>query len=64
MLLAREGNFIAADSTLRQALETLEHQVGRDHPDVRELYEWLADVQDARGRRDEAARYRAIAAVR
>jgi serine/threonine-protein kinase len=64
MLLAREGNFIAADSTLRQALETLEHQVGRDHPDVRELYEWLADVQDARGRRDAAARYRAIAAVR
>jgi len=64
LLLAREGNFIAADSTLRRALETLERQVGRDHPDVRELYGWLADVQDARGRRDAAARYRAIAAVR
>jgi hypothetical protein len=28
------------------------------------MYGWLADVEDARGRHDDAAHYRAIAAAR
>ena len=36
----------------------------REHPDVRELYGWLADLEDARGQHAEAIRDRAIATVR
>lgn len=63
-LLAREGHYVAADSVLRGALLTMEKQVGRGQHDVREMYGWLADVDDARGLHDQAARYRAIANAR
>jgi hypothetical protein len=42
----------------------MEQQVGRKQANVRELYGWLADLDEARGLRDEASRYRAIASVR
>ena len=64
MLLTREHRFAAADSTLRTSLRIIERQVGRRQRNVREMYGWLADLEDARGRRDDAARYRAIAATR
>lgn len=64
MLLAREGRYSDGDSLMRQSLRTMERQVGRAQPDVREVYGWLADLDDARGRRDEASRYRAIANAR
>ena len=63
-VLTREGRYAAADSVLRHAIATMERQVGRRHPDVRQLYGWLADLEDARGRRTDAARYRSIATSR
>jgi serine/threonine protein kinase/tetratricopeptide (TPR) repeat protein len=64
MLFAREGKYDVADSLLRHSLATMERKVGREQPDVKELYGWLADVDDARGRPDEARRDRAIANAR
>lgn len=64
MLLTREGRYAAADSSLRHSLLILERQVGRGQSDVREVYGWLADLDEARGRRDEANRHRAIAGGR
>jgi len=64
MILTREHRYTAADSLLRYSLAIIERQVGREHPDVRELYGWLADLEDARGQRAAATRDRAIAAVR
>jgi len=64
MLFAREGKYGVADSLLRHSLATMERKVGREQPDVKELYGWLADVDDARGRPDEARRDRAIANAR
>jgi len=64
MLFTREHRFAAADSILRLALGTMERQVGREHHDVRELYGWRADLEDARGRHAEASRYRALANVK
>lgn len=55
-LLARQGRSAAADSTLQHAIASMERQVGREHPDLRELYGWLADLHDARGRAHDAAR--------
>ena len=63
MVLTREHRYVAADSLLRHAIETIERQVGREHHDVRELYAWLADLEDARGQHAEATRDRAIASV-
>lgn len=64
MVLTREAKYVQADSVLRDAIGVIERQVGRGHPDVRRLYGWLADLQEARGRQADAARYRAIAAAR
>lgn len=64
MVLTREHRLSAADSTLHESLRIMERQVGRSQRDLREMYGWLADVEDARGRRDDAAHYRAIAAAR
>jgi hypothetical protein len=64
MLLTREGKYAAADSILRLSLQAIERQVGREHPDVRSLYGWLADLRDAQGRPAEAIQYRAIANAR
>jgi Arc/MetJ-type ribon-helix-helix transcriptional regulator len=64
MLLTREKKYAAADSVLRESLRTMERQVGREQRDVKELYGWLADLDDARGLHDEALRYRAIAGAR
>lgn len=64
MVLTREAKYAQADSVLRKAIAIIERQVGRGHPDVRRLYGWLADLQAARGRQSDAARYRAIATAR
>jgi hypothetical protein len=49
---------------LRYSLATIERQVGREQPDVRELYGWLAGLEDARGDHAAATRDRAIATGR
>jgi len=64
MVLTREGRYIEADSLLRGSLRTLERQIGRGQHDVREVYGWLADLDDALGRRDDALRHRVIADAR
>jgi hypothetical protein len=64
MLFTRAHRYDVADSLLRHSIATIERQVGREHPDVRELYGWLADLEDARGQHAEAAQHRAIATVR
>ncbi|HEV8216592.1 MAG TPA: serine/threonine-protein kinase [Gemmatimonadaceae bacterium] len=64
MLFTRTHRYALADSLLRHAIAVIERQVGREHPDVRELYGWLADLEDARGQHAEAAQHRAIATVR
>jgi len=63
LLNSRQGEYAAADSVLRQAITLMEHHVGRRHHDVRQLYEWLSDVDRARGQRADAARDHAIATV-
>ncbi|HVE33399.1 MAG TPA: serine/threonine-protein kinase [Gemmatimonadaceae bacterium] len=63
MVLSREHRYSTADSLLRYSIATMERQVGREHHDVRELYAWLADLEDARGQHAEATRDRAIASV-
>ena len=63
MLFTHERRYASADSLLRNAIATIERQVGREHPDVRELYGWLADLDEARGDHAEALRLRAIASV-
>jgi eukaryotic-like serine/threonine-protein kinase len=63
MVLTRERRYTAADSLLGYAIAKMERQVGREHPDVRELYGWLADLDEARGQHAEAMRHRAIASV-
>jgi serine/threonine protein kinase len=64
MVLTREARYAEADSALRESLRTLERQVGRGQRDVREVYGWLADLDDALGRTDDAARHRMIASIR
>jgi len=64
MVLTREARYAEADSVLRESLRSLERQVGRGQPDVREVYGWLADLDDALGRTDDAARHRMIASIR
>jgi eukaryotic-like serine/threonine-protein kinase len=64
LLLMRERHYVAADSTLRAAVQTVERQLGRASPMARELYGWLADLEDAQSHHAEAARDRAIAVAR
>jgi len=61
LLLSRQGEYAAADSVLRRAIGIMERHVDRRHHDVRQLYEWLSDVDRARGRNADAVRDRAIA---
>ena len=63
MIFTREHKYAEADSLLRYSISAIERQVGREHPDVRELYGWLADLEDARGQHAAATRDRAIATV-
>jgi serine/threonine-protein kinase len=64
MVLTREARYAEADSVLRESLRKLERQVGRGQHDVRQVYGWLADLDDALGRTDDAARHRMIASIR
>ncbi len=64
MVLTREARYAEADSVLRESLRSLERQVGRGQRDVRQVYGWLADLDDALGRTDDAARHRMIASIR
>jgi serine/threonine-protein kinase len=64
MVLTREGRYVEADSLLRESLQMLERQIGRAEHNVREVYGWLADLDDALGRRDDALRHRVIADAR
>ena len=59
-LYTRTGNFDAADSLLQRARTLLSTQANQLTPDLREVYGWLADLETARQRPVEAARYRAI----
>ena len=61
MLYTRTGRYASAASTLRQSIARLERQVGREQPDVRELYGWLADLEGLEGKAAAAARDRAVA---
>jgi hypothetical protein len=64
LLLLHERRYAAADTALRPAVEKVERQLGRASPMARELYGWLADLEDARQHHADAARYRAIATAR
>ena len=64
VILTRKGEYVAADSTLRDAIRILERTTTREYPELRELYGWLADLSEARARPTEAGRYRAIATGR
>ena len=64
VLFTRTGNFDAADSLLQHARALLSTQTNQLTPDLREVYGWLADLETARQRPEEAARYRAIASSR
>ena len=64
LLLMHEKRYADADSALRRAVETIEKQLGRASPVTREVYGWLADLEDARSHHAAAERYRAIATAR
>ena len=64
LVLTRETQYDSAESLLHEAIATMERQVDRRHPDLRQLYDWLAELEDAQGRPADAARYRAIASAR
>jgi len=61
VLLTRTGDSSAADSLLQHARLVMERQTSRQHPEVRQVYGWPADLELARRRPEEAAKYRAIA---
>jgi len=63
-LRTRTGDLIGADSLLRRSLGIIERHSGREHSDVREVFRWLAELETARGRPVEAARYRSFADYR
>jgi tetratricopeptide (TPR) repeat protein len=60
-LFLRTGDLAGADSLLHHARAVLEGQTSRQDPDLRQVYGWLADLETARQRPEEAAKYRAIA---
>jgi len=64
LLHSREGDYAVADSVLGNAIAIMERHVDRRHRDVRQLYEWLGDVEQAQGRGGAAMRDYAIAAAR
>jgi serine/threonine-protein kinase len=61
MLFAKTGGYHEADSLLQHARAILERQTSRRDPDLRQVYGYLADLETARKRPAEAAKYRAIA---
>lgn len=61
VIFTRTGDFAAADSVLRHAVRTLEAQITRDSPQLREIYGWLADLHVAWSRPVVAAHYRKLA---
>ena len=63
-LRTRTGDLIGADSILRRSLGIIERHSGREHGDAREIFRWLAELETARGRPAEAARYRSFAEPR
>jgi hypothetical protein len=60
-LRTRLGDLLGADSLLRRSLGIIERHSGREHSDAREVFRWLAELETARGRPAEAARYRSFA---
>ena len=64
LLMLRQGDYVGADSVFRASIAAIERHMSRRQPDVRELYRWLGDVEQAQGRRTEAARDYAIASAR
>jgi len=64
LLHSRQHHYEVAGSVLRRAIAILERHVERRHHDVRLLYEWLADVDRARGRTEDAEREYGIATAR
>ena len=64
MLHTRTGGYASAESLLRQSISRSEQEVGRAHPDLREMYGWLADLEELRGQREAADRDRAVALAR
>jgi eukaryotic-like serine/threonine-protein kinase len=64
VILTRKRDYPAADSILRDAIRILERTTSRAHPELREMYGWLADLNEAWSRPVEARRYRAIATSR
>jgi len=63
-LRARTGDIAGGDSLLRRSLAIIERHSGREQPDAREIFRWLAELETARGRPAEAARYRHFAGRR
>jgi eukaryotic-like serine/threonine-protein kinase len=64
MLYSRTGRYASSESLLRQSIGHLQEEVGRQQPDLREMYGWLADLEQLRGQREAAARDRAVALAR
>lgn len=60
-LHTRTGDYALADSLLQEARKILERQTGPQDPELRRVYGFLAELETARRRPAEAARYRAIA---
>jgi hypothetical protein len=63
-LRTRTGDLIAADSILQRSLGIIERHSGREQSDAREVFRWLAELETARGRPAEAARFRSFADLR
>jgi tetratricopeptide (TPR) repeat protein/tRNA A-37 threonylcarbamoyl transferase component Bud32 len=61
VIFTRKGDYPAAELALRHAVRILERVTTRENPNLREIYGWLADLNEARSRPAEASRYRAIA---
>jgi len=55
------GDLARGDSLLRRSLGIIERHSGREHTDAREIFRWLAELETARGRPTQAARYRSFA---
>jgi serine/threonine-protein kinase len=64
VILTRKREYSAADSTLRGAARIYESVTTSQHPQLREIYGWLADLNEAWNRPAEAKQYRAIAMAR
>jgi hypothetical protein len=61
VIFTRKGEYPAAELALRDAVRILERVTTRENPALREIYGWLADLNEARAQPAEASRYRAIA---